>query len=130
MAKRPTASTALRQRRHRRVRMRITGTSIRPRFSVFRSGKHMVVQVIDDQNGKTLAAASDRDVSSNRTDAAPGDADGTQRKVVIARAIGRVLAERARAQQITAVVFDRGGYAYHGRVRAVAEGAREGGLEF
>ena len=84
---------------------------------------HVTAQVIDDTSGRTLAFASDREV------AAPSG-DVTQRKVAAAHAVGALLAERARANGVTAVVFDRGGYAYHGRVKAVADGAREGGLEF
>lgn len=82
----------------------------------------MTAQVIDDHAHRTIVAASDREIGATEP--------GAQRKVTIARAVGKLLAERARAQGIARVVFDRGGYAYHGRVRAVADGAREGGLEF
>jgi large subunit ribosomal protein L18 len=109
-----------RLRRHQRVRRRIQGTPERPRFNVFRSSANIYVQVIDDSRGHTLAAASS-------LEAEPGEA-GT--KTEQARAVGRLAADRARAAGITQVVFDRGGYLYHGRVKAVADGARAGGLEF
>jgi len=109
--------------RHLRLRRRVVGTADRPRLSVFRSLKHIYAQVIDDQQGRTLVAASTRE---------PEIASQVQglRRVEQSRVVGRVLAERAREKGIVRVVFDRGGYAYHGRVRALAEGAREGGLEF
>ncbi len=106
--------------RHRRVRARVHGTAERPRLSVFRSLKHIRAQVIDDVLGRTIAAASDRDVPGKRSSA---NAD-------IARQVGRLIAERALAAKVTAVVFDRGAHAYHGQVRALADGAREGGLKF
>ena len=108
---------ALRRKRHERLRLRISGSTERPRLSVFRSAKYIYAQVIDDTTGRTLAAASSRE-----TDLA-GDS-----KVDAARSVGRVLAERAKAAGVSAVVLDRGGYQYHGRVRSLAEGAREGGL--
>ena len=113
----------LRLHRHLRIRRRIAGTGQRPRLSVFRSLKHIYAQVIDDQQGRTLVAASTRE---------PEIASQVQglRRVEQSRVVGRVLAQRAREKGIVRVVFDRGGYAYHGRVRALAEGAREGGLEF
>lgn len=111
--------TSSRDRRHRRVRARVVGTATRPRLSVFRSVQHIVVQLIDDAAGKTLVAASDRDVEVR-----------PEGKVGVAREVGKVLASRAKERGITTVVFDRGGYAYHGRVQAVADGAREGGLVF
>jgi large subunit ribosomal protein L18 len=107
----------LRRKRHERLRLRISGSPARPRLSVFRSAKFIYAQVIDDTTGRTLAAASSRE-----TDLA-GDS-----KVDAARSVGRVLAERAKAAGVSAVVLDRGGYQYHGRVRSLAEGAREGGL--
>ncbi|GBD29643.1 50S ribosomal protein L18 [bacterium HR32] len=109
--------------RHLRLRRRVVGTADRPRLSVFRSLKHIYAQVIDDQQGRTLVAASTRE---------PEIASQVQglRRVEQSRVVGRVLAQRAREKGIVRVVFDRGGYAYHGRVRALAEGAREGGLEF
>jgi len=112
-----------RERRHRRVRARVIGTSQRPRLNVFRSLTNIYAQVIDDVAGRTLASAStiDADVKAqvegkNKTDAA--------------KVVGKLVAERAKEAGITTVVFDRGGYQYHGRVAALAEGAREGGLEF
>ena len=111
---------ALRRKRHERIRLRIHGTPERPRLSVFRSTKYIYAQVVDDAAGRTLAAASSLE---------PELRDGNGR-VQAARAVGRALAERARAAGVTSVVLDRGGYQYHGRVRSLAEGAREGGLEF
>ncbi len=114
----PTPSRdALRRKRHERLRLRITGSADRPRLSVFRSAKYIYAQVIDDASGRTLAAASSREREL-----------GADTKVDAARAVGRAVAERARAAGVTAVVLDRGGYQYHGRVRSLAEGAREGGL--
>ncbi|GIV00096.1 MAG: 50S ribosomal protein L18 [Actinomycetota bacterium] len=103
-------------RRHRRIRKKISGTPERPRLSVFRSNRHIYAQLIDDLAGRTLAAASDLEVGM----------DGT--KTERARAVGRLIAERAKAAGIERAVFDRGGRRYHGRVAAVAEGAREEGL--
>lgn len=110
-----------RYRRHRRVRRRIHGTAERPRLVVYRSLKHIYAQCVDDDRGVTLAAASDLSADLNREKPA---------KVGAAHAVGRLLAEKAKARGITRVVFDRGGYPFHGRVKAVADGAREGGLEF
>jgi large subunit ribosomal protein L18 len=107
----------LRRKRHERLRLRISGTPERPRLSVFRSAKFIYAQVIDDTTGRTLAAASSRESEL-----------GGSTKVDSARAVGRALAERAKAAGVEAVVLDRGGYQYHGRVRSLAEGAREGGL--
>jgi large subunit ribosomal protein L18 len=109
---------ALRRKRHERIRLRLRGTADRPRLSIFRSAKFIYAQVIDDESGRTLAAASSREAAL---------ADGG--KVDAARAVGRTLAERARAAGVERVVLDRGGYQYHGRVRSLAEGAREGGLD-
>ena len=109
---------ALRRKRHARLRLRISGSADRPRLSVFRSAKFIYAQVIDDATGRTLAAASSREAEL------AGDT-----KVDTARAVGRAVAERAKAAGVGAVVFDRGGYQYHGRVRSLAEGAREGGLD-
>jgi large subunit ribosomal protein L18 len=101
------------------LRLRLEGTTERPRLSVFRSATFIYAQVIDDSSGRTLAAASSRE---------PSLADGSG-KVETAKAVGRTLAERAKAAGVTTVVLDRGGYQYHGRVRSLAEGAREGGLD-
>ena len=113
-----------RQRRHVRVRAKVKGTGSRPRLNVFRSSAHIYAQVIDDDRGRTLAAASDleRDV----VDRAGADATKSAR----ARVVGELIGERARAAGISTIVFDRGGYIYHGRVKAVAEGARDAGLTF
>jgi large subunit ribosomal protein L18 len=108
---------ALRRKRHERLRLRISGSTERPRLSVFRSAKYIYAQVIDDTTGRTLAAASSRE-----------NALGGATKVETARSVGRALAERAKAAGVSSVVLDRGGYQYHGRVRSLAEGAREGGL--
>ena len=108
--------------RHRRVRKKIHGTAARPRLAVFRSNRHLSLQVIDDDAGRTLAAAS----------TAEGElrADGSGATVAAATRLGQVLAERAKAAGVNQVVFDRGGFLYHGRVAAVAAAAREAGLEF
>ncbi|MDP8970724.1 MAG: 50S ribosomal protein L18 [Actinomycetota bacterium] len=110
-----------RQRRHARVRQRTRGTAQRPRLVVYRSNTGIYAQVVDDRVGQTLVAASSLDKSLSP------DGEG---KVGVARAVGRLVAERARDAGIHRVVFDRGGNRYHGRVRALAEGARQGGLEF
>ena len=109
-----------RHRRHRRVRKSVTGTEVRPRLAVFRSAKHISAQVIDDQVGRTVAAASTEQ---------SGVADGVT-GIAAATEVGRVVAERAREVGIATVVFDRGGYKYHGRVAALADAARDAGLEF
>ncbi|MDE2966294.1 MAG: 50S ribosomal protein L18 [Chloroflexota bacterium] len=116
---------AARKRRHLRVRKRVHGTARRPRLCVYRSARHIYGQIIDDDSGVTLASASD--LGSNA--AAVGDDDGAG-KQASARAVGRQLAEVAQQAGISTVVFDRAGYLYHGRVRALAEAAREGGLVF
>lgn len=109
------------QRRRRRVRHRIGRVAGgRPRLSVYRSGRHIYAQLIDDRAGQTLAAASSADKALG----------GKSWNVAAASAVGKLIAERATAKGIKAVVFDRGGYLYHGRVKALAEAAREGGLEF
>ena len=108
-----------RARVRRRIRAKVNGTAARPRLSVFRSNKYIYAQVIDDAAGHTLAQASSRE----------GDLGGAP-GVETSKAVGQRLAERAKAAGIDAVVFDRGGYRYHGNVRALAEGAREGGLQF
>ena len=112
-----------RRRVHRRVRVRVRGTSARPRLSVFRSHKHLYAQIIDDRPGRTLAAASSRDRQVRDQVRYGGN-------VAAAKAVGTVLGERARAAGIRQVVFDRGGYAYHGRIEALAQAARAAGLEF
>jgi len=111
-----------RERRHNRIRKQVSGTGERPRLAVFRSNKGIYAQVIDDAKGHTLAAASTQDPELQ----APKD----EGKVGASRAVGKLLAQRAQAAGVSRVVFDRGGNRYHGRVQALAEGAREGGLEF
>ncbi|MEW6324003.1 MAG: 50S ribosomal protein L18 [Nitrospirota bacterium] len=114
-----------RLKRHYRVRQKIFGSLSRPRLSVFRSQQHMYAQLIDDGQGRTLVSASTVDPEL-RTRLTKGK--GSNREA--AAAVGKLLAERARAAKIQRVVFDRGGYLYHGRVKALADGAREAGLEF
>ncbi len=114
----------IRQLRHLRVRARVSGTAAMPRLSVFRGNKGMTVQLIDDVSGKTLCAATTNEL---KKDKAP---EGQTTKVFAAYRVGELIAERAKAKGITAAVFDRSGYRYHGRVAAVAEGARKGGLQF
>jgi len=108
--------------RHRRVRKKVHGTAERPRLAVFRSNKHVVAQVIDDDSGRTLAAASTAEADQR--------AAGNGSSVEAATRIGRLIAERAKAAGIDSVVFDRGGFIYHGRIAALATAAREAGLEF
>lgn len=111
----------LRQRRHHRVRKLVTGTPARPRLAIFRSNNHLVLQVIDDTTGRTLAAASTHEATLK------GGATGN---IEAAQKVGKLVAERAQAAGITKVVFDRGGFLYHGRVAAAAQAARDAGLEF
>ncbi|MGN1224278.1 MAG: 50S ribosomal protein L18 [Ruminococcus sp.] len=113
-------SNKARAKRHARVRAKISGTPERPRLNVYRSTKHIYAQLIDDVNGVTLASASSMDK----------DFEGTGGNTEAARKVGTMIAERALAKNITEVVFDRGGYLYHGRVKELADGAREGGLKF
>ena len=121
--KKTKTATAARGRRHIRVRRRVGGTPARPRLSVFRSPKHIYAQVIDDSKGETLAAASD-------VEAGIRDKRDGKKKSDVAGLVGEALARRAREKGIEAVVFDRGGFKYHGRVKALAEAARKGGLSF
>jgi large subunit ribosomal protein L18 len=107
-----------REIRHKRVRSRVSGVSERPRLAVFKANKHIYAQLIDDEAGKTLAAASSIEVKTKA------------KKSDLAKETGKLLAEKASAKKIKAVKFDRGGFAYHGRIKSLAEGAREGGLEF
>ena len=113
--------TTARARRHLRVRKKVSGTATRPRLVVTRSARHIVAQVIDDTVGRTVASASSME----------GDVRGMSAdKTAQSRKVGQLVAERAKAAGVETVVFDRGGNTYHGRVAAVADGAREGGLEF
>ncbi len=118
-----TTSVLARQRRHTRVRKKVAGTADRPRLNVFRSATHIYAQVIDDLAGHTLAAASDTDKELAR-------AIKGKTKTDRAAAVGAAVAERAKAAGVNLVVFDRGGYKYHGRVKALADAAREAGLGF
>ena len=111
---------AQRMNRHTRVRGKISGTPERPRLNVYRSNANIYAQIIDDVNGVTLAAAASKEK----------DFEGAAGNKEAARKVGKLVAERAKAKGIDTVVFDRGGYIYHGRVAELAEGAREGGLEF
>lgn len=104
--------------RHRRVRSRVSGVLDKPRLSVFKANRHIYAQLIDDSSGKTLASASSKEVKSKG------------KKTELAKEVGKAVAVKALAKKIKTVKFDRGGFAYHGRVKALAEGAREGGLEF
>ncbi|MBX3071777.1 MAG: 50S ribosomal protein L18 [Thermomicrobiales bacterium] len=113
-----------RQRRHVKVRARVSGTAVRPRLCVFRSSAHIYAQVIDDQQGHTLVSASD--IEEAVRERAGDKATKSDR----ARIVGEVVGERAKEAGIESVVFDRGGFLFHGRVKAVADGAREAGLQF
>jgi large subunit ribosomal protein L18 len=115
--------SAHRQRIHRRVRQKVSGTPERPRLAVYRSLNHIYAQVIDDGAGKTLVSASSVDKETRKQTKGGGN-------VATAKVIGKIIAERAKAAGISQVVFDRGGYKYHGRVEALAQAAREAGLKF
>lgn len=119
MIKRPNTN-AQRLKRHKRVRAKISGTPEMPRLNVFRSEANIYAQIIDDVSGVTLVSASSLDKA----------VEGYGGNVAAATAVGKLVSERAKAKGIETVVFDRGGYLYHGRVKALAEGAREGGLQF
>jgi large subunit ribosomal protein L18 len=116
MAKSRRRETAV-ERRHRRVRKKVSGTATRPRLAVFRSNRHIYAQLVDDAAARTLAQASD------------GEVQGASGKTEIAKGVGKLIAQRAKQQGIDRAVFDRGGRLYHGRVAAVADGAREEGLQ-
>ena len=107
-----------RKRRHGRVRAKVSGTEARPRLVVFRANQHIYAQIIDDNTGKTLVAASDLEIKSK------------SKKLDKSVEVGAAIAEKAKAKNISAVIFDRGGYKYHGRVKALADAARAAGLEF
>ncbi len=110
----------IRQRIHKRIRRKVTGTAERPRLAIYYSNQHIYVQVIDDSAGKTLISASTMDKSI----------ENASSNVASAQKVGALLAERAKGSNISAVVFDRGGHLYHGKVKALADAAREGGLQF
>lgn len=117
------SKNAVRQRIHLRSRTRLRGVTHAPRVNVFRSSAHIYAQIVDDMRGHTLVSASTRDLEVRKTIKTGGN-------VAAAKTVGQVLASRAKAAGITRVVFDRGGYSYHGRVKALADAAREGGLKF
>lgn len=108
-----------RQRRHKRIRKKVSGTLERPRFCVFRSNKHIYAQLIDDVKGQVILSSSDLKLKKSK-----------ERKVDIAYEVGKLIAQKSNEKKIKKVIFDRGGYRYHGRVKALAKGARENGLEF
>jgi large subunit ribosomal protein L18 len=114
---------AHRRRVHARVRARLAGTAERPRLNVYRSVAHIYAQVIDDHSGRTMASASSLDKETKKGLKGGGN-------IASAKAVGKIVAERAKAAGVTQVVFDRGGYKYHGRVKALADAAREAGLKF
>lgn len=113
-----------RHRRHKRVRKRISGTPDRPRLVVFRSAKHIYAQLVDDTSARVVAAASSLEKLEVEVESSP------HRKVEVAKVVGRLIGERALEKGVSSAVFDRGGYKYHGRVAALAEGARQAGLRF
>jgi large subunit ribosomal protein L18 len=124
LSKKQRGKVARRQRAHKRVRNRVAGTSERPRLAVFKSDRHIYAQLIDDQAGHTMAQASTLDAEVR------GRIEGGTGNLAAAKAVGTVVAERAKAKGVERVVFDRGGYIYHGKVKAIAEAAREQGLQF
>jgi large subunit ribosomal protein L18 len=117
----PISRGVARQKRHARLRLRVAGDASRPRLAVFRSLNHIYAQVIDDSSGRTLAAASSRE---------PDLKASKSTKIAEASVVGRIVAQRARAAGVERVVFDRAGFRYHGRVKSLADAAREAGLEF
>ena len=117
----PRQRNVIRKRVHTRIREKIAGTANRPRLNVYRSVSHIYTQLIDDANGTTLASASTLEKKAEQKSGG---------NIEAAREVGRVIAERAREKGITKVVFDRGGYLYHGRIKAIADAAREAGLDF
>ena len=120
---RKLSKDAHRRRVHARVRTRLVGTPERPRLNVYRSVAHIYVQVIDDRNGRTIVSASSVDKETKKGLKGGGN-------IASAKAVGKIVAERAKSAGVTQVVFDRGGYKYHGRVKALADAAREAGLKF
>lgn len=125
-----TSNKEKRIRRHGRIRSRVKGTGERPRFSVFRSNRYVWAQLIDDETGRTLAAASTRESAGSASASGGKSKAKAIPKTEAALAMGEKLAQMATEKKIGAVVFDRGGYRYHGLIKAVAEGARKGGLKF
>ena|SRR5438128_2058193 len=117
------SSNEVRTRIHERIRKHLSGSPARPRLAVYRSNKHIYAQIIDDSKGTTVTAASTLDADAKQDAKHSGN-------IAAAKAVGKLVAERAKAKGIEAVLFDRGGYIYHGRVKALAEAAREAGLKF
>ena len=121
------AKNEVRQRVHKRIRRKLNGTPERPRLSVYRSLNHIYAQLIDDMAGQTVVSANSRE-GAGKTE--PGAKKKTGGNVAVAKEVGKLLAQRAKAKGVGKVVFDRGGYLYHGRVKALADAAREAGLQF
>jgi large subunit ribosomal protein L18 len=119
----PRQRNVIRQRVHNRIRQKVAGTAERPRLNVYRSLNHIYTQLIDDAQGVTIASASSKGKKSDESKKSGGN-------VAAAVEVGKLIAERAKEKGIASVVFDRGGYLYHGRIKALADAAREGGLEF
>ena len=119
-----------RLRRHRRVRAKIAGTAERPRLSIYKSSKHIYVQLIDDQAAHTLVEANDLEIKDQKSQPTTKAGQKLKSKAAIAYQVGKLAAEKALKKKIKKAVFDRGGYKYQGRVKALAEGVREGGLQF
>jgi len=119
--------------RHLKIRAKVKGTAEAPRMAVFRSNAHIYVQLIDDANGKTLLSVSDAEIKTAKAKASGKGKDAKNengRRIAVAKEVGLLAAEKAKKAKIEKVVFDRGGFKYHGRIKSVAEGAREGGLKF
>jgi large subunit ribosomal protein L18 len=130
----PELKREKRFRRHRKVRAKISGTSQRPRLCVFKSNKHIYAQLIDDEKGRTLVAASDREIKKTKVKATTKKSKPEKKertgKVAVAFEVGKLIAKKAAQNNIEKVVFDKASYRYQGRVKLLAEGAREGGLKF
>jgi|SRR3989344_2791700 len=125
--KREKSKRIMKERRHRRIRAKACGTAEKPRLNVFRSNRYIYLQLVDDEKGKTLVWASD---IKQKTSRSAGAKKNKLAKIKSAFEVGKRLAQSAKKKKIKRIVFDRGGYAYHGRVKAAAEGSREGGLIF
>ncbi len=118
-------------RRHKRVRSKIFGTAARPRLCVFRSNRHIYASLIDDEKNSTLLVANDKEIKKSKVEKSePGKKEKISVKITKAYEVGELIAQKAFKEKIEKVVFDRGGYKYHGRVKALADGARKGGLKF
>jgi len=117
-------------RRHGRIRARIFGTSEVPRLCIFKSVNHIYCQLIDDEKGKTLLSASDLEIKKSKTKKTNEDKKGAGSKAAVAYEVGKLIAKKAQEKKIKKVIFDRGGFTYHGRIKSLADGAREGGLIF